>query len=232
VVTVVTFLWYDPKGHYNRLYTYGPDHVNRMRSMLSRHLDLPHEVVCVTDQPEGLDEGVRTAPLDRDTIGSPRSRFPKLALWRPDAAEFFGGDRLFFLDLDTVIVRDITPIVDRAEDVVLWENSSFHRPGRSRYNGSVMLLTAGSRPEVWNEFDWDNPPTDPATCHEQGWVSYMIGPDCATWDANGKDGIYKARDMRAGSLPGRCRMVTFAGKQDPSERRTRRRFPWIGEHWQ
>lgn len=227
MVTVVTFLWYDPDGRYNRLYTYGPDHVNRMRSMLSRHLNMPHEMVCVTDIPQGLHPDVRVVPLDRSLIGGPQARYPKLMAWHPDAALWF-GPRILLLDLDTVIVRDIAPIVDRPEPVVLWRNSSWGKPGRTRYNTSIALLDAGARPDIWRAFSRG----DHAARHDQELVSSVVGTDPGgSWGFNDDDGIYKARDMKAGALPRGCRVVTFAGKQDPSERRTRKRFPWIAEHW-
>ncbi len=227
MVTVATFLWYDPRGAYNQIYTYGPAHVNRMRSMLARHLHVPHELVCVTDQPEGIDGQVRIEPLDRALIGGPHARYPKLMVFHPAAEQTFGR-RIFLLDLDTVIVRDITPIVDRPEPLVLWENSSFGKPGRTRYNSSLLLVDAGARCDIWMAFERG---TEQAR-HDQEWVTRCVGDErVATWNANGSDGIYKARDIGSGKLPEQARLVTFAGRQDPSEARTRKRFPWIKDHW-
>lgn len=231
MITAVTFLWRAPRVARAYDYEYGPEHVNRMRLMLARHLALPHELVCVTDIPQGLHQDIRVVPLDRSLIGTPRARFPKLMLWRPDAAEVFGGERLFAIDLDSVIVRDLTPVVDRPEPVVLWRNSSFGKPGRSRYNGSFYLLDAGVRPDIWEEFTPERAAARSTMSHEQGWVSHLIGDDVATWGCNDADGLWKARDMRAGTLPDAARAVTFAGRHDPSLSETRKKWPWVEEHW-
>jgi len=227
MISVVTFLWDDPNGAYAKLYRYGPDHVNRMWSMLRRHLRLPHALICVTDIPEGLDARIHALPLDRSTIGGPHARYPKLQVFAPDAAERFGS-RIWLLDLDTVLTADVTHIVDRPEPLVLWENSSWGKPGRTRYNSSTVLLDAGAAPEVWAAFSSG----EGYARHDQEWISRVIGPDHPhTWNANGSDGLWKARDMKRNTLPKECRLVTFAGKQDPSHGPTRRRFPWIREHW-
>jgi len=38
-------------------------HVNRLAAMVRRHLGVPHELICVTDDPSGLDKDIRPVPL-------------------------------------------------------------------------------------------------------------------------------------------------------------------------
>ena len=40
----------------------------------------------------------------------------------------------------------------RKEGLVLWRNPNYGIPGRARYNTSIILHTAGTRPEFWT--DW------------------------------------------------------------------------------
>ena len=37
---------------------YGPEYVNRLHSMVSRHLTIPHRFVCLTDDKTGLNAGI------------------------------------------------------------------------------------------------------------------------------------------------------------------------------
>ena len=93
MLTVVCFLWRTPDGRHNHLYEYDADYVNKLRSMLGRHLSLAHELVCVTDIPEGIHPGVRIVPTPvevRDWPGMLR----RLVIFREDAPELLQQRRL------------------------------------------------------------------------------------------------------------------------------------------
>ena len=68
MLTVCCFLWADPQGKCNAVYRYGREHVAALARMVRRHLTMPHEFVCVTDEPEALAGVCRTVPLDVRTI--------------------------------------------------------------------------------------------------------------------------------------------------------------------
>ena len=42
---------------------YGVDYVNRLASMIRRNTRRPTRIICFTERPHGVDEGVETAPL-------------------------------------------------------------------------------------------------------------------------------------------------------------------------
>src|ERR1044071_4309563 len=42
---------------------FGPEYVNRLHSMVSRHLAREHRFICFTDDSSGLDAGIQTLPL-------------------------------------------------------------------------------------------------------------------------------------------------------------------------
>ncbi|MFM8903690.1 MAG: glycosyltransferase, partial [Verrucomicrobiota bacterium] len=42
---------------------YGPEYVNRLRSMVRRHLRMPHRFVCLTDSSAGLDPDIECFPI-------------------------------------------------------------------------------------------------------------------------------------------------------------------------
>lgn len=236
LISVTLFHWYDPRGARNSVYVYGPEHVHSVRRALAKHLRLPHEIVVVTDRPELYDAGaVRAVKLETPTH-LPGTRFAKLMIYHPDAAALI-GERILCLDLDTVIVGSLDAIVDRPEDLVLWRNPNFGVPRRARYNTSMVLLRAGSRPELWRDFDPARTPRMLARDWggtDQAWVSHRASPDEAHWTA--ADGVYGAgrlRDIAPGvgtELPKNARIVFFPGAREPSMASCQAKHPWIAEH--
>lgn len=234
---VVCFLWHDPQAKCRDIYTYGPDHVRILRDMVKRNLTVPHEFVCVTDRPQQLPD-MRTVDLDRSTF-VPGTRYAKLMLWRRDIGEVI-GNRILYLDLDCVVTRSLDPVVDRKEDVVLWRNPNFQGPGkrRARYNTSIMLLSAGARPQLYEEF---NPRVHPALLRkvwggtDQAWVSHKLSwDDEAYWtDADGVYGAGRLKDVVPGvgtELPDNARVVFFPGSREPGMKSVQEKHPWIAEY--
>lgn len=217
---------------------YAPDTVNVLQRMVRRHFPHPHRFVCVTDDPAGIDSDVEIlapwndfADLPSPHGGNNPSCYRRLRLFHPDAAQWFGA-RFVSLDLDCVITGDLTPVWDRPEDFVMWgdTNRSTH------YNGSMVLMSAGARPQVWTDFD---PRTSPqrakaAGCFgsDQGWISYRLGGGEARW--NRLDGVYSFRvhihpNLRV--LPPGARLVFFHGQTDPWSPYVQANCPWVKEHY-
>jgi len=229
-LTFVCWRWRTP-GYRS---TFGPETVFALREMIARHYRRPHRFVCVTDDPAPL-VGVETIPLwsDCSRIPSPighsyPSCYRRLKVFAPDAGEVF-GERLVSIDLDTVIVGDITPLFDRSEDFVIWGESDF--PHTTPYCGSLWMLKTGTRPQVWTEFDEKSSPKKAwqAGCRgsDQGWLAYVLGKHEATWGK--KDGIYSFRKdiARVGrGLPDDARLVSFHGKIDPWGCQAQN-IPWV-----
>ena len=247
VLTVCCFKWFHPNGRYNNKFIYGPAHVNRLKNMVERHLSLPHEFVCITDDAEGLDSAIRPIEIDRDLLAAGR-RFPKLMIFRPDAAEWL-GERILMFDLDTVIVETLDPILDISSDFVAWQEPNWKRKaGVGKFNTSMVLLRAGSHPEVWQAFqngDRGLPNPTEAGHSDQAVVSRAIGDAYPTWGR--EDGVYSFRadiarysfprlfgpdHLKPTRLPPRAKIVFFHGAVDPSQAAMQAAHPWIRENWQ
>jgi hypothetical protein len=234
MISVTCFLWQDE--HRQRSYTFGPEHVITLRNMVARHLRLDHEFVCVTDR-DHIADGIRCVPID-DRTHVPGTCGRKLTIWAPDAAERI-GKRILSLDLDLVITADITPLIDRPEEVCLFRNPNYVEGGRRAfYQGSIQLMTAGSRPQVWTEFF---EPSMPLRINsrfggfEQAWLSETLPWDEAHWDH--RDGIFGAGRIGdwsttnvSDNLPEGARIVVFPGNRIPSQPHVMQKFPWIEEH--
>jgi hypothetical protein len=234
-LTFVTFRWQPTPGYRS---TFPVESVYALDEMIKRHYSGPSRFVCVTDRPQELTR-VEAMPLwpDHGKIPSPfghsyPSCYRRLKLFAPEAVEMF-GPRLVCIDLDMVIVKDITPLFDRPEDFVIWGESDF--PNKQAYCGSLWMLRTGTRTKAWTEF---NPKTSPRTAwnagcrgSDQGWMCYILGKHEAKWTR--KDGVYSWRKHIApmgGKLPADARVVAFHGKHDPWSGYSQN-FPWIREHY-
>jgi hypothetical protein len=182
--------------------------------MCSRHLP-PHRFVCIADRDV---PGVETLPISTRALRWGK-RYPKLQVWRDDMPL---GARVLLLDLDCVILGDLSPLLDREDDVVLWRDPSSRRDA-VRYNTSMVLLRVGSHPEVWDDFSPGRgrrrgPGTD------QAWVREALGPDMPTWDAG--DGVLSYKSHCRPNLPGNARVVFFHGNPKPWAL-----DGWVKEHY-
>lgn len=234
MISVVTFKW-EPSPGYRSHFTSG--HVNILRRMVGRHYAQPHRFICVTDNPSGLDSGVEIAPLwnDHAALPSPHggrnpSCYRRLKLYARDAAATF-GPRLAILDLDTVITGDLSPIFDCAEDYRIYGQTNPNNP----FNGSLTVMNAGARPQVWEKFD---PRTSPALAKakgffgsDQAWLCAVLGPNEARFGK--QDGVYSYRcDLKpnSGRLPPDARLVSFHGGVDPWSPEAQR-LDWVRAHY-
>lgn len=233
MLTVVCFKWENPGGFQlpsQKITRYTADHVIRLRNMVRRHYPKPHRFVCITDDPRGL-EDVETLPLwpEFRVLGG---CYHRLQLFGAHMREFI-GPRFIALDLDCVITGDLTPIFERTEDFVI---NSYRTTDRDqRYNGSIILMDAGTRAKVWETFD----PFDSIRAIEhhrrtvigtdQAWIRLALGSDEATFtDADGVYDVRFSKAMRKG-LAKDARIVVFPGPRD--QKTEMKRHPWIREHW-
>lgn len=234
MLSVVTFKW-KPLRQYRS--QFDSSHVNVLRTMIERHYEKPHKFFCVTDDPEGLDNRIEAVPLwdDFKQVPSPHgaaypSCYRRLKMYSQEAENIFGR-RFVTMDLDAVVMRDVSPLWDRTEDFVIWAGTN----NKTHYNGSMTLMTAGSRREVWDDFNPYKSPHDSVQAgqfgSDQGWISHKLGFGQPTWKFN--DGVvsYSAH-MRShkGILPRSARIVFFNGKVDPWSPEAQA-LPWVRKHW-
>lgn len=152
MVNVICVKWGDRYDH-----TY----VNRLKKMVQKNLNVPFDFYCYTDNPENIDANIIEMPDDG------------LELWWPKLRMFekgFGGlkGKCLFFDLDVVIQKDITFLLDFEEFHMIkayWKYNpeSTYRSGmrpKEAYdmdrNSSCLLWTAGENEHIWNYF-WKDP---------------------------------------------------------------------------
>jgi hypothetical protein len=207
---VMTWLWSQPGGRT----TFTATHVNIWAAMIRRHCTLDIELACVTDMPEGIDPSIRIIkpPGFHDDLQTRRWRggrpscYRRLAMFAPDAAATF-GKRFVSMDLDVVIGSNIDHILGRREEIVLCGPSQ--AGARWVYNGSMLLLTAGSRPRVYTEFTPEK--AEEASTRfvgsDQAWLAHALGRGEATWGP--REGVVRWGQAAEGA------MLFFPGNVKP-----------------
>lgn len=185
MLTVLTWLWKQPGGREN----YNAEHVNIWAAMVRRHLDMDHRIACVTDDPRGLDSYIEVIPTPRDFVDVRNPHWGpaqpqclrRLVMFRRDAADIF-GEWFVSMDLDTVIGGNLDPLFDPADDFRMYRGTSKVRP----YNGSMILLRAGARPQVYDDFTPELSAEASAAYvgSDQAWISYRLGWGERTWDTD------------------------------------------------
>ena len=91
---------------------YGPIYVNNLYAGVRRHLHRPFRFVCVTDNPEGLVEGIETVPFPANP-GMNRqwpNIFVKLLIFQDGFANLKGPT--LFMDIDLLITGDLDCFFD------------------------------------------------------------------------------------------------------------------------
>lgn len=230
----VTFRWRPAPGYRSK---FAPATVNTLWSMIRRNYRGDCRLTCVTDDPAGISPEVRIVPLwsDHAALPSPHgvaypSCYRRLKLFSAEAAELI-GDRFVVMDLDVVITGDITPLFAGPEDFKIWGDTAKGTP----YNGSLWMLRAGARRQVWDEFD---PLLSPQRSlamkyigSDQGWIGACLGPNEARWTT--QDGVYSFRNhcQRHGyQMPANARIVIFHGAIDPWSSQASY-ISWVRRHY-
>ena len=216
---------------------FGARHVNTLRAMLDRHVHLDHELVCLTDDPTGLDGDIVTMPITQ-LQHTPRCR-RRMVQFSRDFTEI-AGRRFLAIDLDVVIVDDLTPIVSRTEPIVCWKVAH-----AGVYSGSFLLMDTGVLHGLWERFARDvegyprsvqphGIPSDQAMLNH-----YLTGQRIPYWtEADGfvtyfGKGYERLEHFGVGptrpTLPKGARIVVL-GSADVDVLHEGR-FGWVREHW-
>lgn len=229
---------------------YTANYVNAMVHMLSLRHSEPHRILCVTDDPRGI--VCETFPLWDDCAHLRNasgqhlpSCYRRLKLFDRQTQQLLRikeGDKIVSIDLDAILVRDVTPLFKRDERFVAWRV-----PGTRHewvYNGSMFMFAAGDLDYVWHDFDprQNHSPVKSLLAgymgSDQGWLSYKLikEPFAGGWTAE-HDGVFSfVRNVEKGRMnrhkkmnPLNARIVFFAGRRKPWHADVLKEHPWIND---
>lgn len=139
---------------------YGAEYVNILFDMVNRNLTVggDRRFICFTDDPTGIDATIQVRALPGDLEGW----WNKLYLFKEGV--FDEGDKVIYLDLDTVITGDMDKIIAYEGNFAILQD--FYRP--EGLQSSVMLWKAQKNTFIWDNWDAAGRPKTPGG--DQLWI--------------------------------------------------------------
>jgi hypothetical protein len=205
------------RGHVPFTVTY----VNRLASMVRRWMDRPYRFVCLTDRPALMPAGVeaiRVQPFEGCFAW-----WTKLRLFDPSLGL---TGRVLYLDLDTLVVNALAPILDYSAPFALVPHAGKFegKHGRAvvkRFNSSVMVWNAGEQAHLYERFT-------PALTERLWGDQDAIGeatPEAATFP----DGwCPRFSALEGGKLALETKVILM---KTPKNIEAARRYRWVREAW-
>lgn len=228
-LTVCTFFW---GGKYE------VEYVKRLARGVRRHLQQPYRFVVITDDVMGkgvasiVSEPAHGAwPIEDPELTEVPGCFARLRLFDPVWQGKRGiTGRIVCIDLDAIVTGPLDPLLNRAEPFLILKGANSANP--CPYNGSLWMLRAGYRPDVWTDFSLDVAARMPfyEFPDDQAWFHHKM-PNENGWKAGPHSGVYAFKKPgwpNGDDLPKDARLVCFPGRRDPSQFT---HLKWVREHW-
>ncbi|GAA0748864.1 glycosyltransferase [Ideonella azotifigens] len=226
---------------------YGPEYVNRLYAMVRRHLRGDFRFVCLTDDGRGVRSEVECLPIPKLELppGIPERGWTKLTTFEADLHGLTGT--ALFLDLDVVIVADITPFFEQPGEFLIIHD--WKRPWRITGNSSVYRFRLGAHADVLAEFLRDQADIRARLRNEQAFLSEVMHRQgkLAYWPAEWCCSFkyhsipkFPLNYLRAPQVPAGARIVVFHGVMNPPDAlvgrsngnwRHAKPAGWIAAHW-
>jgi hypothetical protein len=201
------------------------DYVARLASMVKRNMNRPYRFVCLCDKPFLI---ARNRNIERILIPKPEKGlfgwWSKLHLFRSDIFE--PGQRILYLDLDTLVMQDLAPILDYPSPFALVPHcGQFRTRGGlkvlDRFNSSVMVWDAGVNYRLWDEW---RPEIAKLLWGDQDWISEQM-PEADTMPIEWFPRVSGLLEQP----PGPEVKVVLCKKPKNSE--AVKLYPWVAEAW-
>jgi hypothetical protein len=225
---------------------YGPEYVNKLHSMVRRHLSRPFRFVCLTDNSHGLDPKVEAFPLIKlDIPNGPERGWDKLTTFSDPLYDLKG--QALFLDLDVVIIDSIDCFFDfdaRFPIIKDWVKKNVTG------NSSVYRFTVNAHADILENFRKNHATIRQEVRNEQEYLSqYVASHDQLTYWPEAWCRSFKYHCNRKGlsqwfhppERPPQAKIIVFHGKPNPPDAiagksgkwyRKILPTPWVEEHWQ
>lgn len=206
------------KGHV----PYPVEYVSRLSAMVAKRLDRPYRMVCLTDRPGQVPDGVEAI-----TIPNPRPLdgwWSKLELFNPQHGV---TGRVLYLDLDTLLVKSLDPIVDLPASFALIPHTGRFKGFRNkavvrRFNSSVMVFDAGINHRLYK--DW-TPAVAERLHGDQDWIGEQY-PEAWTMPLSWFPRISEVGPL--GRVSSEAKVVLV---KTPKNIQAAKRWPWFNQEW-
>lgn len=207
---------------------YGPEYVNRLNSMISRNISGEHELICMTDDPTGIDSAIVTTALPDLGCATPtntRGKWLKVGIWGLESIAGRTGPALF-LDLDSIIVDNIDCYfnIGKPDDIILERN--WARPLSRLGQTSVFRFQIGNHVEILKTFQNRPQAIADRYQYEQHYITSAVQSSMMFWPQGWTRhfrlhclGPMPIRLFRPANIPRDVKIITFPGGPNPAEAR-------------
>ena len=157
---------------------YSPQYVNVLKNMCARHLTVPYQFHCLTEDPVGLDPDVHVIPLPN--LPGIKTWWSKLYMFAPELP--LQGTILFF-DLDVVIFRNIDCLFTHQPGTfqIIRDFNRCRVKDWSLSNSSVMRWEKGKLDYLWNDFKDRSNIVMGQNHGDQDWITKRAKDDITHW---------------------------------------------------
>lgn len=183
---------------------YRPEHVQWIAKQFAKHAP-KYEFACLSNVEI---PGVKVIPLKYNWQGW----WSKMELFRED----FG--KVFYVDLDTVIVSDLTELLEYNHTFTTWA-----QPRKVHHLQSGIMAWSGYKKNLFEKFAkdpnyWMHECADAKCWGDQGFIGQNLTEEWHEFNVlfPGSIGSYKL-DYNKKEPPSNCKIVTFHGKPKPWE---------------
>lgn len=237
---------------------YPAQYVNRLYKMVKKNLTLPFQMVCLTDDDQGIDPNIHCYPIpDLQFAKSIPSHLPergwkKLTTFKPQLYDLKGV--ALFLDIDIVIVDNIdcffTHKAQHDDSVMIIRD--WKKPWRMVGNSSVYRFDIGQNtyPNLLSHFEQNFDTIRRQFRHEQAFLSNYLQTHhhLEYWDSRWCVSFkyqcvqpFPISFIKPPQLPDTAKIVIFHGEINPPDAivgksgkwyRKVLPTPWIKDYWQ
>lgn len=194
----------------------GSEYVNILADMVARNIskETAYKFICFTDNPENLDIEIDARPLPENLEGW----WNKLALFKEGL--FPDGDRILYLDLDTIITSGLDEIIKYKGEFAILRD--FYRT--DGLQSSVMAWEANTQAHIWEW--WVKAGKPLLNGGDQEWIEeslYRVDK----WQDLYPDSFVSYKVHARKEIPANAKMVIFHGQPRPHEVTT----GWMPHIW-
>ena len=197
--------------------------------MISRHLTLPHNFYCFTEDPGHIDPQINIKPL-------PNGMFSGW-WWKPyifKQGHFPHGDINLFFDLDMVIVGNIDKLVSYLpnEFIGLEDVGRVFRRTPQKLGSAVLKWPSNQYSNIWDEIE-SNPEKTRQFPGDQDWIWYLHRSNIKffpeswiksyKWEIRTRDELIRVqgknvfKTVRDPILDPECSVIAFHGTPNPED---------------
>ncbi|MEM9677276.1 MAG: hypothetical protein AAF890_04395 [Pseudomonadota bacterium] len=167
---------------------YSSSYVNVLHRAVKDHLAMPHRFVCFTDDESGIVDGVECFPLPDPLLKNAFTRmgcWPKVTLFKKDLFGLEG--RALFMDLDTVVLGDLTPFLTKPGRLIAikeWGRfADFFRKQKLSAQTSVFSFDLGQMSHIYDAYARDPEAAANNFRNEQRFVTHSA-EELEFWDSS------------------------------------------------